>query len=39
MPLIFSAEQMQRPLLGNRGRLESDLLQHLLEFRAELFAT
>ena len=39
MLLIFTAEQMQRPLLANRSRFESDLLQHLLEFRAELFAT
>jgi len=39
MPLIFTAEQMQRPMLANRSRLESDLLQHLLEFRPQLFVT
>jgi hypothetical protein len=35
--LIFSAEQMNRPLLANRSRLEADLLQHLLELRPALF--
>ena len=34
---IFTAEQMNRSLLANRSRLESDLLQHLLEFRPRLF--
>ena len=35
--LIFSAEQMNRPLLANRSRLEADLLQHLLALRPALF--
>jgi len=35
--LIFTAEQMNRLALADRPRLESDLLEHLLEFRPRMF--
>ncbi len=35
--LTFTAEQMNRLALANRSRLETDLLQHLLEVRPRLF--
>jgi hypothetical protein len=35
--LTFTAEQMNRLALSNRSRLETDLLQHLLEVRPRLF--
>jgi hypothetical protein len=37
--LMMTAEQMNRLALSNRSRLETDLLQHLLEFRPKLFET
>lgn len=35
--LTFTAEQMNRLALSNRSRVETDLLQHLLEVRPRLF--
>jgi hypothetical protein len=37
MPLVFTAEQVERPVLADRGALRRDLLEHLLAVRPKLF--
>ena len=37
MPLVFTAEQMERPMFGDRSAMRRDLLEHLLEVRPALF--